>query len=269
MGFKDLFKKKDDPGMPPAPSMDQQSAPPAPQGDIPDLEMPKPDVDDLDAPPMPPPELQSMTSGTNEPSQLPQQQPQQPAQGSQSAQPMDFQQDIGNTMPDLPSFDLPSQPDDINLGELPDFPDVASDAQQPVPAEPQTSQTMPDAEAQSQDEAVETSGEDMPDLPDLSEEEAAPESGTQEEHEPITEQELAEIRRRPEPRGPVYVGIDEFKTVMHHVAYMQDDAAECFTYYDQYTNLRNVMNESYDQLQDSFMQAQKKLMLMDKILFER
>jgi hypothetical protein len=231
MGLFDKFKKKKD-------DSSLSAAPAAP--DTP------PVAPELDAPPMPPPELKDMID----------QSPQMP--DAESVQ----EPNMGSpgSMPELPSFEDAGK-GQFDLGDLPEFPQMnRTEAEQPA--------KMPTAFQA--DDTPEDVPQDLPTFDD--EEKPAPQSPEAPDlFMPQVDEAREELStyQHHDPKGPSFVDVDRYKTIMHNLNYMQDDVKECISYYDQHKSLQDLMDTSYDQFQDALMQMQRKLMLMDKILFER
>ncbi|MFW5745958.1 MAG: hypothetical protein ACOCWQ_00215 [Nanoarchaeota archaeon] len=304
MGFVDFLKGKKkqentgpslpdiNTGVPEPPSSSQPAAPGGMPSSVPES---------MDAPPMPPPELAEVDS-QSVPS-MPAEQPMSAEQSMMPSMPQDPQADVSQDMqsptempsmqdstgslPDLPDFESIQSSDTLDLGELPSFPEV----EQSAPATPNASDLDPQSNSAQttsapQSDDVPESGiiEDMPStddttgLPDFSDEDLEEQEAEVDDSRlqdiqtaemDAARDDLMHFRAHDTVKGPVFVDVDKFRVIMHHVRYIGDDIEECDAYHDQIGNLMTVMDESYENLRDSFMQMHRKFMLMDKILFER
>jgi hypothetical protein len=258
MGFGDIFKgkKKEMPvplpeGGSAIPSMPEMPSAP----DVAMAPLPAIGEEGLDAPPMPPPELTEAVEEI------------QPEINPSMVQEPTIE--ALDTMPQLPTFDNVPNPEQENfdLGSLPEFPQLH--AEEPVAQVPQFAEPeMPAGEPTEFEEPIEFE-EPVP----LSDIEGIAPAGEDTEGMSMevdsARADLTHFKTHDNVNAPFFVGVENFRVILHHLGYMQDDALECLSYYEQYNSLKNVMNESYDKLQDSLMQTHKKLMLMDKILFGR
>jgi hypothetical protein len=243
-------KKQESPDVAPPPKTDMPPPPSSGQPDIPPLPRPG------DAPGIPEPTAPMGTGMTPQP-------------GPQGMPGLSGPEPAGPSgLPPSPSA-LPGDQGIPNL-DIPEMPPMEDLDLPPPPAYPGGGGAEP-APMDAGDSLMSSDPMGLPVEPDMPEEklEIKPRVHHVPRREgPTKQQAIAEVEKRPEPRGPIYVPVEDYKAVLDGTEQVRGDLKEATEVLGRLNELKNEEDKEFEKWRSELEDIQRKLTYVDKIIFE-
>jgi hypothetical protein len=85
---------------------------------------------------------------------------------------------------------------------------------------------------------------------------------------PSKEQVIASVEKRPEPKGPLYVPVEDYKAVLDGTEHVRNNLKEATDVLGRLNELKNEEDREFEKWRGELEDIQRKLTYVDKIIFE-
>jgi hypothetical protein len=85
---------------------------------------------------------------------------------------------------------------------------------------------------------------------------------------PSRQQVISEVEKRPEPKGPLYVPIEDYRAVLEGADHIRSNLKETSDILGRMNELKNEEDREFEKWRGELEDIQRKLTYVDKIIFE-